>query len=298
MTIDEMRNVKREYGLTNKQVASDTGVPLGTVSKVLGGLTLSPRKSTVDALTAYFQKLRAGAAGRPDMVPKEMRARDIVPESARKAVSKQSPEERQTPSHAGSGSVISGTDDLPKDGRLFTRRERDLLPAERRYELIDGKLYELTAPDRLHQALLLKIARRLEDWTLEYTEDGQVFIAPADVVLSESPATVLQPDIFVDFGKTLIRENRFFGAPRFVAEVLSPSARGKDGILKLCRYKEAGVRECWLVDPEDRRVIAYDFAEDSGVRFYSFADQVPVRISGGECVIDFAQISKELQRFL
>ena len=55
MTIDEMRRMKSEMGLTNEQVAMLSGVPLGTVQKVFAGVTSSPRYDTLRALEQMFR---------------------------------------------------------------------------------------------------------------------------------------------------------------------------------------------------------------------------------------------------
>ena len=78
-----------------------------------------------------------------------------------------------------------------------------------------------------------------------------------------------------------------------VVEILSPSTRGHDGVRKLNKYKNAGVRECWLVDPELEQVMVYVF-ENGTFNTYTFEDTVPVYISGGECRIDFQEIEDEL----
>ena len=43
MTIKEMQERKRELGYSYAQIAELSGLPLGTVQKVLGGITLTPR---------------------------------------------------------------------------------------------------------------------------------------------------------------------------------------------------------------------------------------------------------------
>lgn len=59
---------------------------------------------------------------------------------------------------------------------------------------------------------------------------------------------------------------------------------------KLAKYKEAGVREYWLVDPDKKKVLVYDLEHEELPIVYGFDSKVPVMIFGGECVIDFAEI--------
>ena len=57
MTLEEMREKKREYGFTNEQISAYTGVPLATVQKIFAGVTESPRYATLQALETLFRQL-------------------------------------------------------------------------------------------------------------------------------------------------------------------------------------------------------------------------------------------------
>ena len=61
------------------------------------------------------------------------------------------------------------------------------------------------------------------------------------------------------------------------------------------KYNEAGVREYWMVDPLNERVTVLDF-ENGLDGIYTFDQKIPVRISGGRCVIDFALIKEDLKQ--
>ena len=54
MTIEEMRERKRELGYTNQMISDRTGIPLSTVQKIFAGATTSPRRETVLALEALL----------------------------------------------------------------------------------------------------------------------------------------------------------------------------------------------------------------------------------------------------
>ena len=88
-----------------------------------------------------------------------------------------------------------------------------------------------------------------------------------------------------------------YGAPDFVAEVLSESTRKKDMVLKLGKYRNAGVREYWVIDMKGRRVLVYDFASGLPAAVYGITDKILVGIYGGECVIDFGAVQEELARW-
>ena len=91
---------------------------------------------------------------------------------------------------------------------------------------------------------------------------------------------------------------RLEGAPDLAVEILSPSTRSKDMILKLYKYEKAGVREYWIVIPEQQAVLVYHFEKTPEVAQYSFADQVPVGIWDGKCKVDFKKILENIQFLL
>ncbi|MBQ9061474.1 MAG: Uma2 family endonuclease [Eubacterium sp.] len=79
--------------------------------------------------------------------------------------------------------------------------------------------------------------------------------------------------------------------------ILSPSNRMHDKVRKLLKYRKAGVREYWIIDPENREVLVYLFAERDEPERYSFEDIIPIGISEGHCKVDFAAISRSIARF-
>ena len=110
---------------------------------------------------------------------------------------------------------------------------------------------------------------------------------------------MVQPDLLVICSEQdYLHMKRLEGAPDLAVEILSPSTRSKDMILKLYKYEKAGVREYWIVDPEHRTVTVHFFDTDhyDPVQ-YSFHDQIPVQISKGKCSIDFSRIEDRLARY-
>ena len=123
---------------------------------------------------------------------------------------------------------------------------------------------------------------------------NKVFLSPFDVRLDRDNYTMVQPDLLVICGEYDVEGSiRYEGAPDLVIEVLSPSSRSKDQLLKLYKYSNAGVREYWIVDPKYKIVTVHRFEEEEYTpQKYDFEDQIPVGISGGKCVIDFARVGK------
>jgi Uma2 family endonuclease len=123
-----------------------------------------------------------------------------------------------------------------------------------RYELLEGELTEMTpSPTSKHQQILFKLARLLETHC-ESRRLGEILIAPLDVVLS--PRTVVQPDIIFITEKRraqLIGEH-ITGTPDLVIEILSPATGARDLNQKRKLYARSGVKEYWIVDPEDETI--------------------------------------------
>ena len=90
---------------------------------------------------------------------------------------------------------------------------------------------------------------------------------------------------------------RFEGAPDLVLEILSPSTRSKDMLLKLYKYQNAGVKEYWIVDPDHETILVYDFREDNFYpEKYDFDSVIPIHISDGQCSIDFSRVNRALKK--
>jgi Uma2 family endonuclease len=120
-----------------------------------------------------------------------------------------------------------------------------------RYELLAGVLYVVPAPNPLHQRVSKRLQRQLEAF-FEERGLGEVFDAPVDVILGCHD--VAEPDILVVGSPQQISHRAIEGAPLLVVEVLSPSSRRHDRVLKAERYLTLGVGHYWIVDPESREL--------------------------------------------
>ena len=170
-------------------------------------------------------------------------------------------------------------------------------PEDERVELIDGVIYEMASPIDRHQLIASEIGNILRNFIKENQGECIPFSAPIDVQLDMDDKTMVQPDVLVVCDRNKLKNGRLFGAPDFVAEVLSPSSRKKDSYIKLGKYSNANVREYWLVDPDKKRIVVYDFANEELAKVYTFKEKVPVSIFNGHCEVDFAEIYEYI-RFL
>lgn len=127
------------------------------------------------------------------------------------------------------------------------------LPEGAPYQLIGGELIVTPSPPMYHEIVRSNIRFEAEQFVRK-NKLGKLFCAPADVYLGEKE--VYQPDIFfVTKGRfPIIEKNRLNGAPDWVVEILSPSTGYYDLRKKYRVYEERGVKEYWIVDPEEKVV--------------------------------------------
>ncbi|MCL2754677.1 MAG: Uma2 family endonuclease [Oscillospiraceae bacterium] len=194
---------------------------------------------------------------------------------------------------------------LPKSDtkeKLYTYEDYSkwVLRKGERYELIGGVPYAMASPSVGHQRINGEIFRQIANFLVG--SQIQVFNSPFDVCLSgkgKKDKDVLQPDIAVVFDEKKL-ENEMFcnGAPDLVIEILSPSSRTRDWFIKMSKYRKAGVREYWIVDPRYRQIDVFLFDKDptgmdeSAVMSYTVEDgKIPVSIISG-CEVDLRTVFK------
>ena len=134
----------------------------------------------------------------------------------------------------------------------FTYKDYKSLPESetKRYELMEGELIMVPSPNEYHQ----RVSGRLEFILRAFVEGknlGRVYYAPLDVHLGED---VVQPDILFVSREcfSIITEEEIRGAPDLVVEILSPATAERDRTYKKTLYARHGVREYWIVDPEEK----------------------------------------------
>lgn len=135
----------------------------------------------------------------------------------------------------------------------WTHEDLLALPDDgRRYEIIDGVLYEMPSPTSAHAFTILNLILLLHP--LIAGIGGRVVMAPLDVFFFG--ANPVQQDILAILpdGNARIVPRGVEGPPDVLIEVLSPSNRNHDVLTKRALYGRAGVREYWIVDPEARTI--------------------------------------------
>lgn len=142
------------------------------------------------------------------------------------------------------------------------------------YELIEGSLVKRNAPAMDHQIASLQISMALYKFIADNKGGCQVIPAPFCVILSEEDATVVQPDISVICDLNKLKDGCCFGAPDILVEIISPSNRKYDYLKKTFLYDRYEVREYWIVDLEQGRIIVYDFENGTGPQMMPLHEDV------------------------
>jgi Uma2 family endonuclease len=132
-----------------------------------------------------------------------------------------------------------------------------MLPEGTLCEVIDNVLYMSTVPGFSHQRLTGLIYRRLSNH-VEETGKGEVLVLPFDVYL-ENLLSAVQPDVLYisEENRDILKEDGYIhGAPDLIVEVLSTDIQ-RDKVQKKSLYERAGVKEYFIVNPKDNKVLAY-----------------------------------------
>ena len=144
--------------------------PLGTVQKIFGGATKAPRRLTIEALESV---LRPGTEQKANAYPEPGPAKN---------------REFREPS--------AGYSAAQKE-RVYTIGDYYALPDDQRAELIDGVLYDMSAPSKQHQAILGDLYILFRECREKHGMPCSVYFAPLDVRLDKDDYTKVQPDLMV-----------------------------------------------------------------------------------------------------
>ena len=172
MTIEQMRERKKELGYTNEQLSQLSGVPIGTLQKVLGGATRSPRYDTLQCIEAV-----------------------LWPEG-----------DAHTQSVIREDNSYSVKDPFVWDRQgEYTLDDYYALPDEKRVELIDGVFYDMASPSGVHQELIGLLYLIFAGYVRGKQGSCKVFLSPFDVQLDRDNRTMVEPDLLVICNREKIR---------------------------------------------------------------------------------------------
>lgn len=157
----------------------------------------------------------------------------------------------------------------------YTAEDYWNLPEDVRAELIDGQIYNMAPPSRLHQELVSQFTKIIGNYIDSHKGGCKVYPAPFAVNLDANDKDWVEPDISVICDPDKLTDRGCSGAPDLIIEILSPSSRKMDYITKNALYSDAGVREYWIVDPQKETTMVYRFEDDAAPTIYSFDTLIP-----------------------
>ena len=182
---------------------------------------------------------------------------------------------------------------LQSDIATITLEEYEKLPEDKHIEVFSGIAYNMSSPSQEHQTISMELSTIINTYIRGQNGPCRVFHAQFDVKLEDTPLTIVQPDLMIVCDKSKLDGKRCNGAPDFIIEIVSPGNASDDYIRKLYYYRNAGVREYWIVDPR-RKIITVNYFEGEMLSVqYSFDSVVKVNIYD-DLFIDFSEISKML----
>ena len=173
--------------------------------------------------------------------------------------------------------------DAPRES-FYSVEDIYALPEGQRAELIDGQIYNMAPPRRIHQELVSQLNKIIGNYIDKKGGDCKVYPAPFAVFLNADNKNYVEPDISVICDKSKLNDYGCVGAPDWIIEVASPGTRQRDYGIKLFKYRSAGVREYWIVNPMNKNVMVFDLAEDRQTNQYRFDDEIRSCIYEDFCV--------------
>ncbi len=174
--------------------------------------------------------------------------------------------------------------------KTYTIEDIYRLPEGTRAELIDGQIYDMAPSSRTHQELSFGIGLEIGNYIQKKGGLCKVYAAPFAVFLNKDDRTYVEPDLSVICDMSKLNDKGCYGAPDWIIEIVSPGNPEHDYITKLYKYRLAGVREYWIVDPGTKCVTVYFFEMGILARQYTFHDKISANIYD-DLTIDFSQFA-------
>ena len=152
------------------------------------------------------------------------------------------------------------------------------LPEGEHAELIDGEMFMMASPTREHEDAVVWLSNQIFNYIQGKKGTCRVYVSHFAVFPKKDNKNYVEPDITVVCDRDKLDERGCNGAPDWVIEIVSPSSVKMDYERKRKLYRESGVKEYWIVDPEKERVKVYRFSEDDRETDYTFDETVKVGI--------------------
>ena len=227
--------------MTNAEIAELSGIPFSTVNKIFSGATPNPRYGTLLAIEQVLT-----AKQKLPFVYDEVKQEPCL---VREAVSS-----------------------YCYTARSYNLQDINALSEGTHAELINGKLYLLAAPTRIHQFLVGELHFAIKSHVRQNKGGCHVYTSPFAVRLFADDSTYVEPDVAVICSKDKLTEQGCNGAPDIAIEIVSPGNANHDYVTKLAKYQRAGVREYWIVNPEIEKTLVMNFENPANTGEYNFEE--------------------------
>lgn len=181
-----------------------------------------------------------------------------------------------------------------KDDRVYTYDDLRDWPEEQCWELINGIAFLQATPERRHQEALIELATqfhsKLRNSQCKVYSEWALW--PYDAPGDSDAKFFFVPDLMVICNPDKIHRDGVKGAPDLVIEILSTSTAGMDKVKKLHVYQEIGVKEYWIVEPDQQVVMVFKLGSDGGYnRIETYQEgRIPVNLICLQMEIDLAQV--------
>ena len=185
--------------------------------------------------------------------------------------------------------MVTSIDQLDSN-KAYTYSDYITWQIKERLEIIKGKILQMAAPSTRHQ----RISGHLHvSFVNSLSNKGcEIFSAPFDVRIL--PNTVVQPDLCIICDPSKLDNKGCVGAPDLIVEILSPSNSKTEMKYKFDIYEEAGVKEYWVVFPQQDCLIIYALDEHNkyrGLKPYT-EDDIAQSTVLSELSVDMKEILK------
>lgn len=171
---------------------------------------------------------------------------------------------------------------LPQEGKKYTYADYLTWPEDERWEIIDGIPCMQATPTRIHQEISGELFLQFGSYLKN--KECKVYHAPFSVRLPQENESnedeinnVVEPDITIVCDKLKLDDKGCNGSPTMVIEILSPSTAKKDKIVKFNKYEKAGVREYWIVEPDQKLISVFVLQDNQRYgrpEMYTEADKI------------------------
>ncbi|MGB3073791.1 MAG: Uma2 family endonuclease [Chitinophagales bacterium] len=152
-----------------------------------------------------------------------------------------------------------------------------LLPEGTLCEVIENQLYMAPPPNEFHQGTLSDLFLEIGNY-VKQQDPGIVRFAPYGVYLDDE--SVVEPDLLFISRENieLIKKDGFHGAPDLIIEILSPSNEQHDTVTKKNLYEKFGVKEYWIVDPENKVATGYEWKKGKFLSLGITSNKIPSKL--------------------